>query len=184
MRSGGGKAKGSSFERDVCKQLSLWVTGGKSKDVFWRSAMSGGRATVAARRGVKVRQAGDICAVAPEGHALTERYFIECKHVKDLGLDDFLLKGTGTLAKFWEKACRQAAAHKLAPMLIARQNLMPTIVLVDTALPPVSRPDLFKMREVVLRTQSSFAVFFHFDEMLKHKYKPSGVALEEWKKAS
>jgi len=47
MRKGGGKAKGASFERDICRRLSLWVSAGKQEDVFWRSAMSGGRSTVA-----------------------------------------------------------------------------------------------------------------------------------------
>ena len=54
MRKGGGKAKGSSFERLICKELSLWITGGEHQDVFWRSAMSGGRSTVAMKKGDKL----------------------------------------------------------------------------------------------------------------------------------
>src|SRR4051794_4734956 len=108
MKKGGGKGKGSSYERYVCKVLSLWITNGEREDVFWRSAMSGGRATVQHRRGVSVRQSGDICAVAPEGHVLTDTLYIECKHVKKLGLDSFLIKGTGPLANFWDKAQKEA----------------------------------------------------------------------------
>ena len=116
------KRKGGSFERKVCKALSLWVTGGKSQDVFWRSAMSGGRATVHHRKGTKIRQTGDICAVAPEGHDFTAIWFIECKAVKSIGLTSFLLNNTGKLAKFWKVACDEAAKHRLEPMLIAQSD--------------------------------------------------------------
>ena len=49
MRKGGGKEKGSSFERLVCKRMSMWLSKGERDDLFWRSAMSGGRATVQLR---------------------------------------------------------------------------------------------------------------------------------------
>lgn len=129
VRHGGGKQKGASFERVVCKKLSLWVTRGAKEDCFWRSAMSGGRATVARQRGVDVRQAGDICAVAPEGHVLTDRWFVEVKHYKRLDLAKFLI-GLGILASFWRIASEQAALHGRVPMVIARQNLFPTLILV------------------------------------------------------
>lgn len=128
MRPGGGKGKGSSFERLTCKQLSLWVTGGKKADCFWRSALSGGRATIAHRKGEVVRQAGDITAVSAEGHALTNFWYIECKHYKNLDIDSFCLTGKGSLAKFWKVACREAAKHHREPMLIARQNRIKDLI--------------------------------------------------------
>lgn len=128
MRRGGGKAKGSSFERKVCEKLSLWITQGQKADCLWRSAMSGGRATVARRKGKDVRQAGDVAAVAPEGHRLTSRYYVECKFYRDLKLNRFIL-GQGILAEFWRKTCKEAKHYKRAPMLIAKQNNMPTLVL-------------------------------------------------------
>lgn len=130
MKAGGSKAKGSSFERRVCKELSLWVSGGEHEDVFWRSAMSGGRATVASRRGVKLRrQAGDITATAPEGHVLTDRFYIEVKHVKALDFLSFFTRNTGSLAKYWKTAKREARRHGLLPMIIAKQNSLPTILM-------------------------------------------------------
>lgn len=131
-KGGHGKRKGSAFERWCCKQLSLWVSNGKRHDIFWRSAMSGGRATVALKTGNLLRrQAGDISAVAPEGHVLTGKFFIECKHVRSLDLEGFFLKGTGRLAKFWKTACTEAEKHGLIPLIIARQNFTPDIVLTD-----------------------------------------------------
>lgn len=133
MIPGGGKAKGAGFERDVCKRLSLWVSGGTKEDCFWRSAMSGGRATVGARKGKDLaRQAGDITAVAPEGHSLTDRYYVECKHVRNLQIDRFIVTGTGNLAKFWATAQKEADRYGRVPMIIARQNMLPTILLVGS----------------------------------------------------
>lgn len=129
MRAGGGKRKGSKFERSICRELSRWITKGVREDVFWRSSISGGRATVALRKGIKVRQAGDICAVAEEGNAFCDQWFIECKHLKSLKLDSFLIQNTGRLAKIWKKVLKQAKEHNRDPMLIAQQNGWPPLVI-------------------------------------------------------
>lgn len=126
---GGGKRKGSAFEREICVALSRWVTNGKRDDVFWRSAMSGGRATIHHRKGTSIRQSGDICAVAPEGHGLTSKWFIECKHLKHVGLGELMIKGTGPLREIWNKTREQAVRHRLDPMLIIKQNMWPVIVI-------------------------------------------------------
>lgn len=120
------KVKGSKFERDICKLLSLWVTAGVRQDVFWRSAMSGGRATVRGRQGVDVRQMGDVCAVAPEGHVLTDRYYIECKHLRSLDLDRFVL-GEGKLITIWRSTEKLAQARNRTPLVIARGNRTPIL---------------------------------------------------------
>jgi hypothetical protein len=124
-----GKQKGSAFEREVCKKLSLWVSHGKSVDLFWRSAMSGGRATVARTRGRVVRQAGDITAVAPEGHALTDLTYIECKFYRDLDIESFLIHEKGKLAGFWRSTKINAKVNVKAPWLIAKQNRLPTLLI-------------------------------------------------------
>ena len=119
-----GKQKGSSFEREACVAFSLWLSKGQHKDLLWRSAMSGGRATVS--RGT-VRQAGDICAVAPEGHILTDRLYLECKHLRDISLDS-LIKGKGPLLEIWKKTKEEAAKYTKVPVLVFRQNHYPTVV--------------------------------------------------------
>jgi len=131
-RTGGGKQKGSAFERDICKRLSLWVSGGVDQDLFWRSAMSGGRATLARKKGVTLnRQAGDICAVAPEGHALTNKFYLECKHYKDLQVGSFMLQDIGLLAKFWRETRAHAKPYGKLPLLIAKQNFVPVMLVTD-----------------------------------------------------
>lgn len=128
MKAGGGKAKGSAFEREVCRRLSLWVSNGHKEDLFWRSAMSGGRATVQRRKGVDVRQAGDITAVAPEGHVLTDKYYIECKAYRSLAFDRFIFLGQGTLMKFWRVAVKEARKYHRRPMIICKQNGFPIVM--------------------------------------------------------
>lgn len=129
MRSGGGGEKGHEFERKVCKDLSLWVSGGTREDLFWRSSMSGGRATVHRKRGVlNLSQVGDISAVAREGHWLTDRFAIECKSYKVLGIDSSLFKGKGLLLAFWNEIRGKAAYVGKQPLLIAKQNLFPVFL--------------------------------------------------------
>jgi hypothetical protein len=132
LRSGGGKQKGAAFERQICERLSRWITNGKRKDCFWRSAMSGGRATVGTARGHAMnRVAGDICSVSPEGHALTDRYYFELKHVKDSRLETFILHNKGPIAGWWRKAFKEAKKYGRAPVLIVKSNHYP-ILLVTT----------------------------------------------------
>ena len=83
--------KGAAYERDFSKRLSLWWSGGESRDLFWRTPMSGGKATVDGRG----THAGDIRAVLPEGEGFTEVFNVELK----CGYPDAdfqrLLDGTG-----------------------------------------------------------------------------------------
>ncbi len=76
--------KGSSFEREICKKLSLWWTqdipGGPRDDVFWRTAGSGARATTRAKRGrATANSHGDITATDPVGRPLLDLITFECK---------------------------------------------------------------------------------------------------------
>ena len=48
-----GNKKGGGFERKTLKALSLWISKGERKDIFRRSIMSGGRATIALASGSK-----------------------------------------------------------------------------------------------------------------------------------
>jgi hypothetical protein len=165
-RGRGSKAKGSSFERKICIALSLWVSHGKHKDLFWRSAMSGGRSTVAHHCGEHVRQAGDICSVSPEGHSLTDRWYIECKHLKSLRLETFLLQGKGPLKKFWKTACRQAQQYDREPMLIAKQNNGPILVVTLCCALAHEQPFI----DPKIRMEHFDITLF--DDLMKTKYLP------------
>lgn len=73
-------SKGSKFERDLCRQLSMWWSHNKRDDIFWRSSASGARAKVRGRAGKSTYgQHGDICATDPIGDPLIRALSIEAK---------------------------------------------------------------------------------------------------------
>lgn len=127
-----GKQKGASFERSVCKRLSLWISDLEKEDVFWRSAMSGGRATVykKAGKGDKAAgHAGDITATDEIGHKLTDLWCIECKYYKSLDVGTYVYSGAGKLASFWEQSVDQAVDTGKMPMLICKENYKPELLI-------------------------------------------------------
>jgi len=80
-RDGYGHAKGSSFEREICKELSLWWSKGVRDDIFWRTAGSGARATVR-RKGRDCDTAnstGDMCSLHSSGEPFIRHFLIEMK---------------------------------------------------------------------------------------------------------
>jgi len=128
VKSGGSKRKGSSFERVVCVNLSKWISHGEREDIFWRSSLSGGRATIA-RKGGKVlqSQAGDITAIHPSGQPYIDNFYTEIKHYNSLDYDG-LLTNTGLLSKFWKSTVAEAKFYKRHPALIAKQNHKPIVI--------------------------------------------------------
>lgn len=166
--------KGSDFERSICVKMSEWVSAGQRKDIFWRTAMSGGRATVFKKRGSLYRQSGDLCSVAPEGHAVTDKYFFELKCYKDVQFESFFIKKKGILTDFWNKAKIEAYDYGLVPILIVKQNLMPILLIAW----PNSLPQHW------LRHTGSFRIdirhqkcsVFRFDDIMSSKYAAPGSA--------
>jgi hypothetical protein len=72
--------KGSAYEREFCKALSLWWTDGHYDDCFWRTSQSGGRATTRRKKGKSTRgHVGDICATDEEGIVLLQYITFELK---------------------------------------------------------------------------------------------------------
>lgn len=102
-------AKGSSFERDVARLLSMWWTGGKHDDVFWRVLGSGGRATRKSRTGKGTEHAsfGDIEATTVLAYPFTSLVVVEIKRgYGRWGVCDVLdnpVSKTQPWAKFFEQ---------------------------------------------------------------------------------
>lgn len=72
--------KGSNYERELCKRLSLWWTAGKHDDIFWRATTSGARATSRRRKGKRTAgNYGDIAVEDPIGAPLLDLFTIEIK---------------------------------------------------------------------------------------------------------
>ena len=124
------KQKGGSFEREICKKLSEWVSNGKSDDLFWRSAMSGGRATVRKKKDKETASGqGDITAVTPAGNKLTDRFVIECKHYNNIGFSQYIY-GQGSLVDIWSKLLQECGENK-RPMLIVKENRKQILIGLD-----------------------------------------------------
>jgi hypothetical protein len=72
--------KGAGFEREFCKELSLWWTEGKRDDIFWRTAGSGARATTRFKKGRRTADSyGDVKAEHEIGKPLTNHYVFSLK---------------------------------------------------------------------------------------------------------
>ena len=129
MDGKGSKTKGAAFERDMCRVLSLWMTDGKRQDVFWRSAMSGGRARVRFDKGEQIDVGGgDITAVDPAGHPLTSLYVIECKSVRDANVLALFTGGKTGVVQFWQQVCRDAEDFYRQPLLLLKQYRQPILI--------------------------------------------------------
>lgn len=102
--------KGSTFERSICTQLSLWFSGGVSDDWFWRTAGSGARATVRGRKGKRTTgHCGDICATCPEAQPFLDYFAVECKKgYSKFTVADLLDKPEGAAKQEYEKWFEQA----------------------------------------------------------------------------
>lgn len=84
-----GHSKGASYEREVCKLLSKWWTGGERSDIFWRTSISGGRATTRMKKGKSTfGQVGDMQATDPIGQPLIDLCVIEMK--RGYGMTSFM----------------------------------------------------------------------------------------------
>ncbi|GAF74248.1 unnamed protein product [marine sediment metagenome] len=119
-------AKGSDWEREASKMLSLWWTEGERDDVIWRTAASGGRATVRSKVGKNTANAcGDLCYTDRIAKPLFDFMLIECKrgYAKaqpsgSINVLYWLDRPTNTkpplLYQWWHKLkeeCRAAGAH-------------------------------------------------------------------------
>jgi hypothetical protein len=117
---GKGPRKGSAFEREFCKELSLWWSENKRDDLFWRTAGSGARATRRIRQS-KVGtfgQYGDVQATDPAGQPLLDLFTIELKKgYNTLSVQDLLdrtIKQRQSTTYSMEKMIKQAMESALS----------------------------------------------------------------------
>ncbi len=127
MKKGGGKSKGSAFEREIAKTLTKWCSGQDKEYWFWRTPSSGAISTITQGNG---ELSGDIIALLPEGTFLTSKFSIEVKvgypnsnfhkHLKGVKNDEIRL--------FWEQCCGDAERSKKSPMLIYKKKQYNTLI--------------------------------------------------------
>ncbi len=125
------KRKGSSFEREQARILSLWVSKNKDKDLLWRSHSSGGRASIGKIHGA---QHGDIALAKYSGTGsrsakdLLKTFCIECKSYKKFDLLSAFCNKNHELWKWWEQVSEEASKSKTLPFLIVKRSGMDPVV--------------------------------------------------------
>ena len=122
MRAGGGKNKGSEFEREICRKLTKWLFGYEKPEKFWRTSASGAKATMAMRRGQATKMHGDIMSIDREAEFFTNHFYLECRFYQDVDILD-MLSAQGLVYKWWFDDCvEKARACNKVPMLIFKKN--------------------------------------------------------------
>jgi len=132
-------AKGSQFERDTCRQLSEWWSGGTRSDIYWRTSQSGGRATQRAKSGKKTFGSyGDITAVDPIGAPLLQMFTIELKRGRSHGDPGDLLdfKEENKSHPFCKTICQamKSAEHagSVSWLIISRRDHRQAVVFLES----------------------------------------------------
>lgn len=123
MKIGGGKAKGSAFEREVGYTLSKWITNGERDDLFARTVLSGGQFTVSQRG-----NPGDLMAQDPLAQRFCNLFVIECKHWGDLYMEAFVLQRE-KLYEALKKLDNDAYTLNKNWLFVVKQNFLPALVM-------------------------------------------------------
>lgn len=133
MKVGGGKPKGSAFERKTGLALSLWISGGARIDLFSRNVLSGGRFTNASKKdGSTLGIPGDLMAAHPLAFEFLSIFNVECKSYKDIKLDSMIYDWNKSfLGQVFNFTKKQSLLVGLRPIVIAKSDYREPIVLVD-----------------------------------------------------
>lgn len=122
-------AKGSVFEREVAKRLSLWYSHGQDDSWIWRTAMSGGRSTVRARQGKRTSGgAGDLTFTDERAAPLFDLITFELKRgYPKVSLSDLIDRNDGTKPagfELWLQQAIRSARQGSTPywMIIHKRN--------------------------------------------------------------
>jgi hypothetical protein len=120
MKKGGGKAKGSGYERTICRYLTKWLAGVETPYYFYRSPSSGAVATVTRSENIS----GDIISVKNEADFFTALFSIEIKTgYKDADFFQHFKEVKNDVIKdFWLQCCLDSHRANKHPMLIFKKT--------------------------------------------------------------
>ena len=119
MKLGGGRSKGSAFERTVAKQvIAAFAEFGITGEDCYRTPMSGGH------RFANKSDPGDL--LISKKLAKIFSFAIECKTYRSVPFAELLQPRTkGTFVKWWaqaKKATANAPNSRLKPLVVFKQN--------------------------------------------------------------
>lgn len=167
-----GKAKGSGYERDICKMLTEWVSGKTKPYIWWRSPSSGALATITAQN---PNLTGDIIAVTPEGNFLTDKFSIEVKTGYPSSSFTKFFSGVknNEIADFWKQACKDSLQSKKEPMLIFKQDRREPLIFINERVKN-KFPQLDDINYFLLSFGGQKVVVFNVKEFFT-KIRPSDI---------
>ena len=166
MNPGGGKSKGSAFERTICRSLTQWISGEEKPELFWRTAGSGAAATVDMRKGKKASMHGDIMSIDPLSAWLTDVFYIECKSYKKLDILSLFVK-KGTLYQFWQKLDEESKKAEKIPMLIFKWNASQVYLAMPAAMLDGLPLDLLEFMVLNIKTFNYDIAVFDFSMFIQ-----------------
>jgi len=116
-KPGRGKGKGSAFEREIAKDISLWLTEGERNDCIWRTAGSGAKSTATGSD----TMIGDLMAIRKEARKFFDEINVELKHYADLNFLELNNKGF-KIFDWWGQVTKDSKRSGTKPLLIFRIN--------------------------------------------------------------
>lgn len=157
--------KGGRYEREIAKQLSLWLTNDDSNSELIRSVSSGGW------KFRKNRQVGDLAPNGPKGDEFRSLFGIECKNREDFSWKHYWTSEDPQLFKWWRQVAEECEDAELIPMLIYRKNYVPDLIGLeeDYWVPLLCEKNIATVSDRILRIKvDDYRVFFmKFDEFLE-----------------
>lgn len=176
-----GRGKGAQFEREFCRDLSLWWSHKKRDDLFWRSSQSGGRATRRKKKNLQTAGShGDVTALHSDGMGLLLYTTIELKRGYNGVTSQDLLDNQSMMLDWITKAEESAtSAHTEYWWIIHRRSKRDAILIAPSAfwheMPnfPVDALEV-KTLDIVVCKVKGFGGLWDLDpEFIKEKvYKP------------
>lgn len=165
------KSKGNTYERDVCRDVSRWISNGERDDLVWRSASSGAVTTV--HKGAKFKsQAGDIAAIDELAIPLMMLVTFEIKHYADLNVGNLIWQKPSKLVEFWKTHVELATKQSKIPLVVAKQDRRPPLLMVPKAFSEIFHQCAYtyvQSLDCVIYVFSDFLENVSYDEFI-HSY--------------
>ena len=160
MKKGASKSKGSGFEREISKALSLWLSENKNDDLFWRTSNSGGRFTSRFKGGTDTQnQSGDITSLNSSSEWFINFFSIECKFYIDINIWSIFTNSKMGLIEFWEQSRNDSTRSDKNPILIVKQNFKPILLITNDFLFDKFEKMSFKPNLIICNENSNMYVY-------------------------
>lgn len=152
------KEKGNRYEREIARKLSVWISEGRNRNLLWRSDSSGARATTSKEK--LSNQAGDIAPDSKEGYDFIDKFYVECKHYKNIGLENLIWRSNKqeNVLTWWRRYTKEADKYNKILLLICKQNNKPDLLFVTKQF-----IDLFEIdnEDITLRMSNMYVMFLN-----------------------